>query len=226
LIDFSSPPVTFTLTSGKVLDGSSNAVAARSVVPLFLCPSDTLSSGHVLGSPFGATNYAACSGSGRENNGSLTDSDGIFYSRAQIRFRDILDGAANTIAFAERTLGGNSRSPTAGAQSEIWEFGDRRSTTPQQCESRAAGDWNPYRGEKWIMGNYGNTIYNHWYPPNSPQWDCMNVTQQMGLMSARSLHPQGVNALRCDGSVQFYADSINLDLWRELSTRAGSEFSP
>jgi prepilin-type processing-associated H-X9-DG protein len=37
-------------------------------------------------------------------------------------------------------------------------------------------------------------------------------------ISARSRHPGGVNASRCDGSVSFYTDDIDLTVWRALST--------
>ena len=225
-IDLKSPPITFTLTSGKVLDGSANMQAATSVVPVFLCPSDGSSRGRIAGSQFGATNYVACSGSGRSDNGSLKDGDGIFFSNSAIRFRDILDGASHTIAFSERTLGGSPALPTSRFQSDIWEFSDQRLTTSLACSTQQGGGWNRYRGEKWIIGNYGNTIYNHWLAPNAREWDCMNITQQMGLMSARSLHPQGVHATLCDGSVQFFADSIERNLWQDLSTRAGYELTP
>ncbi|HEY4232128.1 MAG TPA: DUF1559 domain-containing protein [Lacipirellulaceae bacterium] len=41
--------------------------------------------------------------------------------------------------------------------------------------------------------------------------------------TARSHHPGGVNASRCDGSVAFYSDSIDQFLWRALSSAAGGE---
>ena len=36
--------------------------------------------------------------------------------------------------------------------------------------------------------------------------------------AARSRHPSGVNAVMCDGSVRFFADSIQLSTWAALST--------
>ena len=87
----------------------------------------------------------------------------------------------------------------------------------------AAGNSYGERGAKWIIGNYGNTLYNHYYAPNSSEWDCMNITQQMGLTAARSLHPGGVTTLFCDGSVQFIDDDDDLEVWRGLATRAQGE---
>jgi prepilin-type N-terminal cleavage/methylation domain-containing protein len=42
-------------------------------------------------------------------------------------------------------------------------------------------------------------------------------------LSARGKHPGGVNTLIGDGSVRFIKDSINLDTWRALGSKAGSE---
>ena len=73
------------------------------------------------------------------------------------------------------------------------------------------------------MGNYGNTLYNHFRTPNSSAWDCMNVQQQKGLMSARSAHPGGVHVLTCDGSARFTSENVALDIWRAIATRGGQE---
>ena len=43
--------------------------------------------------------------------------------------------------------------------------------------------------------------------------------------SARSRHVEGVNASHCDGSVKFYNNDVNLQLWKMLATKAGGEIS-
>jgi prepilin-type processing-associated H-X9-DG protein len=98
--------------------------------------------------------------------------------------------------------------------------------TPAACAAPAAGGWNPERGAKWIVGNYGNTLYNHALPPNPAGWDCTNATQQKGRFGARSRHPGGVNVLFCDGSVRFVADGVDPEGWRALATRSGGEVGP
>ena len=42
-------------------------------------------------------------------------------------------------------------------------------------------------------------------------------------VTARSYHPQGVNIGRMDGSVDFVSETIDLQTWRALGTRNGSE---
>ncbi len=44
------------------------------------------------------------------------------------------------------------------------------------------------------------------------------TTGSDNVAAARSRHPNGVNAVMCDGSVRFVADSIRLDTWAALST--------
>ena len=44
-----------------------------------------------------------------------------------------------------------------------------------------------------------------------------------GAITARSFHPGGVNAMMMDGSVRFIKNTIALNVWRGLGTRAGGE---
>ena len=224
-IDYSAPPTTFTLSSGKILDGSVNRPAANMAIAVLNCPSDA-TNGHVTGSDFGATNYVATAGSGLTGDGTLSGADGVFYTGSETAIRDIRDGASNTIVFSERTLG-TGIAVTAELPRDlprhIWEFADRSVTTAEACRTRTNGSWYSERGAKWIIGNYGNTLYNHFYLPNSQQVDCMNITQQMGLMSARSFHPGGVTTLFCDGSVRFIANSVDVQLWRSWASRASRD---
>src|SRR5262245_21369454 len=96
-------------------------------------------------------------------------------------------------------------------------------TTAAACGAGSAGEWNKERGGKWIVGNYGNTLYNHLLPPNAREWECINSAQQKARGGPRGDHPGGVNVLFCDGSVRFVTDGVNLDAWRALATRAGGE---
>jgi prepilin-type N-terminal cleavage/methylation domain-containing protein len=225
LVDFSAPPTTFTLGNGSVLDGAPNHQAATTAVDLFQCPSDT-AGGSVQGSEFGGTNYVAAAGSGLVDHGTLTRADGVFYTASTTTFRDLRDGTSHTAAFSERPLGpgGQVSEPTPQkTQLLMRELAVTADPTPQACAGDGSGNWYTERGAKWILGNYGNTLYNHHYPPNAAEWDCMNMTQQKGLLAARSYHPGGVMLLRCDGSVDFATDDVDLAVWRGLSTRAGRE---
>ena len=213
LVDFGSAPTTFGIGGGTVFDGSANAAAADTDVNLFVCPSDT-AGGRVRGLDFAGTNYAAVAGSGTRDFGTLEESDGVFFKGSAVGFRDILDGASNTAAFGERLLGDGT---VETAVREVPGGGD---PTDAACGAAAVF---PEAGGKWILGNYGNTLINHFRPPNAAAADCMNQRQQKGRFSVRSRHPGGVQLLLCDGHVRFVSESVDGPLWRSLATRAGGE---
>jgi prepilin-type N-terminal cleavage/methylation domain-containing protein/prepilin-type processing-associated H-X9-DG protein len=222
-IDLDEAPAPFN-TPTVSYDGARNKSAAISVATVLLCPSDALQ-GRVPGSEYAATNYAACAGSG-SGVGSLTDADGVFFLGSDVRIKDITDGTSNTAAFSERPLGeGEGGAPgDAGAMSRaILEFPVATDPTESACASLGSGGWNHDRGAKWIVGNYGNTLYNHALPPNAASWDCMNATQQKGRMTARSEHTGGVNLLYSDGSVASVQEDVEFAVWLAAATRSGEE---
>src|SRR5262249_14777828 len=93
----------------------------------------------------------------------------------------------------------------------------------------AATTWNgaQRRGFMWASGEMRCASYNHYYTPNSSNFDCLNndatTITAFAWRTARSRHPGGVNLLRGDGSVHFTSNSVDLTVWRALSTRAGGE---
>ena len=218
LIDYKSPPLTFGSSSG-----AANALAATTRIPVFLCPSDA---GEVPGLSFGPNNYVANTGTGTVGYGHLrTGGDGVFFDNSKIGFRQITDGSSHTIAFSESLLGDNVPSSGAVPQNahlQVIELTGGSDTTPTACEA-GLGAWSSIRGAKWINGHYGDTLYNHYYPPNAPQWDCGNASHNKALTSVRSRHTEGVHVMYCDGHVDFILDGIDLALWRAQATRAGEE---
>jgi prepilin-type processing-associated H-X9-DG protein len=223
-IDFNQAPTTV-VVGGIPYSGAANLPAARMVVPVLGCPSDT-AAGRVPGSEYGGTNYAGSSGSGTVDAGTLADADGVFFLESKIGFKHLLDGSAHTAAFSERMLGSGlttSVLPTDQSDVYILELANSSPVSRENCRQLTSGGGFSQRGGRWITGNYGYTLYNHGHPPNAAEWDCMNLAQQKGYLAARSNHPQGVNASFCDGSVRFIDEAIELALWQALATRAGNE---
>ncbi len=223
-IDLASAPTTVVI-SGKNYSGATNSFAASQVVAMLWCPSD-MASGRVPGSTFGGTNYAASAGSGMLNAGTLDQADGVFFLNSSVGFHQIADGSSHTAAFSERMLGtGQIQTSLAPDQAGLYilELANSVAVDDNGCASGSSGKWYSQRGAKWILGNYGNTLYNHYYTPNATQWDCMNQPQQKALMSARSYHSDGVNLLSCDGAVRFVGDEIDAKIWHAAATRAGNE---
>jgi prepilin-type N-terminal cleavage/methylation domain-containing protein/prepilin-type processing-associated H-X9-DG protein len=221
LIDFNTAP-SFGAPSSPM---TRNEVAVRTVIPEYICPSDF---GRINGSDFGPLNYVATTGSGTGAANSINTGDGVMFSRSSVRFRDVIDGLSTTVCFSEHTLGvgGNPSSPSGGApkdpQGEVLELAGATPTTDAACVV-GGGNWSGLRGAKWMNGHYGDTLYNHYYIPNSRQFDCGNASHNFGLTAARSRHNGGVHITLCDGSVRFANDNVDLTIWRALATRAGRE---
>jgi prepilin-type N-terminal cleavage/methylation domain-containing protein len=224
MIDFSQAPAGYTAPPNIVYDGSRNLPAASTRCKVFLCPDDEYD-GQVAGSEYGATNYVASAGSGTAG-GLLATADGVFMLGSPLSTKNITDGTSYTVAFSERTLGAGNRFPDSqpGAFNRVMrEIPGTTTPDATTCDPAGDGVWNHFRSAKWIVGNYGNTLYNHALGPNSRDFDCINITQQKGRMAARSQHLGGVNTLLCDSSVRFVGDTVSFAVWQAAATRSGGE---
>lgn len=225
-IDFNLAPTTV-VVGGVFYSGAVNKPAACEAVPVLLCPSD-VEPGRVTGSEFGATNYVACTGSGKIDAGTIVKSDGVFFLESRIGMKHITDGTSHTVAFSERGLGPGQKLTSTSLPGHlagvyVLELFNSSPVSTENCGQPANGSWYEARGAKWILANYGNTLYNHHRTPNTSHWDCMNLAQQKGYMAARSYHPGGANVLRCDGSANFVHGEIDDVLWQAVATRNGEE---
>jgi len=77
----------------------------------------------------------------------------------------------------------------------------------------------PNSSQPDILQDRGNCVSDG---VNPPCYGPHSTTQPM-MLGARSLHPGGVNASLCDGSVRFISDNIAINTWRSLSTTRGNE---
>lgn len=223
-IDFNSPPATYTVPPSTVYDGTRNYAAACRLPSIFVCPADS-AGGRTGGSEYGGTNYAANAGSGARG-GSLTNADGVFFLGSTIRIEDVRDGTTHTAAFSERLLGqGSGAAPTDPGDPRLAmrELPGAMDPTESACAPTGPGVWNHDRGAKWIVGNYGNTLYNHALTPNAKDYDCLNATQQKSRGTARSYHSGGVWVLYCDGGVRFVLNGVLPSIWQAAATRAAGD---
>jgi prepilin-type N-terminal cleavage/methylation domain-containing protein/prepilin-type processing-associated H-X9-DG protein len=125
-----------------------------------------------------------------------------------------------------------------GKQVRIESIADGTSNTLMGSEA-IQGRGNDLRGYTWWGGAAGFTAY---LAPNSNQQDVQTggICAQVGnpnppctttstataarLMAARSWHAGGgVNVSMCDGSVHFVRNSIDIQIWRAMSTTLGGE---
>ena len=228
LLDLSLPlygPVGF-----KVMPRNEPGVAT--VIGMLLCPSDR---GIPVADKFGPTNYAACAGTGA-GGGTPFDTDGLFYVNSKVRYRDISDGASNTIAMSESLLGegpvNTNKRELIDPQTAYVFTSNFPPLTETKCDSASKWNVTDLRGFSWANGEYRCGLYNHYLLPNSPRIDCMGALQSAdittryaayGWRAARSRHRQGVNALWADGSARFVSDYVTIGVWQAWSTRHGLE---
>ncbi len=243
LIDFNTAP---TFVEPPIVPYSQNVVAAMTVIPAYVCPSDFA---RVEGISYAPTNYVVCAGSGADATARyIRRGDGVMFDVklfGTIKFRNVTDGLSNTVMVSEQILGmglsGGGGTATAApvipgstppvkAEQQVLNLATAQNdtitgtdTSPANCVVGASGYWKGIRGGKWLNGHYGDTIYNHGLTPNAKTFDCGNVSHNAGLTAARSRHTGGVMTLLCDGSARFVSDSVDLAIWRAVGSRAGNE---
>lgn len=236
LVDFNQP----VLQVGMPLSiHPASITAARTVVNTFLCPSDGQNprfSGYI-GTDVIGTNYVANFGTGLQTYyDPAFVSDGVFWMPHQCRIAELTDGTSATVAMSECLLGAgaDSTGPLASVPKPF-----RRAANASAGRSRtlaspggvvptltvadapAATSWRGDRGSPWIWGQASATLFNAYLAPNAAVPD--TFSHNRGWFAARSNHPGGVNALFCDGHIQFIKDSVNIATWRGLATRNGGE---
>ena len=209
-----------------------NATATRTFIPGFNCPSDSQFP-HPAG--WAGTTYRASQGAGilwglpptdtADPNFGMPEPDGVFYLEKRLKFRDILDGTANTAAFSEHGQGDFSNAissptdtfwPRTNPLNADQAYADCEAIDPRDLTFQNVSDI----GAPWIRGYHSTTLYMHASPPN--RRSCMFPPGRIST-TAKSSHVGGVMLARCDGSVAFVTDSVNLAIWRAMGTRGARE---
>jgi prepilin-type N-terminal cleavage/methylation domain-containing protein len=117
---------------------------------------------------------------------------------------DIVDGTSNTLMVAEVLQGKGS-----DLRGFIW-WGD-------------ASNFSTYLAPN---SNLPDRIYAAGYCNNLPQMNlpcAVSDTTNPTMFASRSRHPGGVQVVLCDAATRFVADSIDLPVWRAISTTEGAE---
>ncbi len=145
-----------------------------------------------------------------------------------IKIADVRDGTSNTALFSETRR--SISQVNIAAEIPIPDllnvyivssgFDNAAPTAP--CET-FPGVRIRYRGQQYYRSLPQTGYYSHTIPPNYKKWDCGGIDFLRSHTAARSYHPGGVNIVLADGSVRFIKDSIALDTWRAIGTRAGAE---
>ena len=174
--------------------------AGLSLIPLagFRCPSDISPDLNPDHNESATSNYIASYGNKNIHSNHLESSDdrGMFTRNSDVAMRDATDGTSNTILFGERH-GDTGTKPKFRAG--LWVGPYRQASKANVCLGR---------------GPNGATDYAF----------AINGTGVWGL--GASLHPGGANLARADGSVKFYAETINLFTFQYLVQRDDGKVIP
>jgi prepilin-type N-terminal cleavage/methylation domain-containing protein len=242
LINFDEPLMLG--SGGSQYINPSQAVAAATTVPVFLCPSDPGDQTNIRvprgGQPtetWANHNYMMSlgSGTGLSYDAEFSSSDGLFFYASSSRFRDITDGSSNTIAIAESCRGvsdytvtnpddvdprkayANLSSALRPVRPGLAPGGSPPAIENPDLESLVGSSgprWGNDRGFSWLWGREHRTLVGGYHAPNSPVPDV--AAHGRGWFAARSFHTGGVQICLADGSVRFVGNSVDLATWRNL----------
>jgi prepilin-type N-terminal cleavage/methylation domain-containing protein len=216
-----------------------NQAPVAAMIPLFLCTTDERLP---VDDKFGPTNYAVNTGSGYDsagqNGGTPFDTDGIFGVNSAIKDAQIRDGASKTSLISESILGSQGGSFTGVAKAKIpmdYKYAANVPLDWASCQATVKFNSTQGRGFAWADGDFRNTMYNHYLPPNAEDFDCIanrisgdetNRLAVYGFRGARSKHRGVVGLVMADISTKTVADTIDPTVWRAWSTRKGGESVP
>ena len=220
-----------------------NYVPWATEIPTYRCPSDP----NVSPPGLGRSNYAACfgdaidrvhhvksehgfyhnnRGNGRRDLGWMVTRTrascrGFFIARTEMRFRDCLDGLANTVACGEIATSGLKREIKADFVRRMPNTIQKNPSTCKQgphidperpqfydVSANVSTGGTQRRGVRWADYRLNYTGFQTILPPNSPNCQVGGGDYSEGIFSAGSRHQGGAHILMADGAVIFITDSI------------------
>ena len=164
--------------------------------------------------------------------------DGAFFVNSKLRPAHFKDGLSKTLAMAEVKAFTSYIRNTSDPGPEIPTLPNQ---LPTSGEFKLGSTRNKNTGHtEWCDGRVHHSGFTTVFTPNTNVrfekdgvvYDIdVNSMKEGGsdtqptyaAITARSHHPGGVNTANMDGSVHFISDDINLNNWRAMSTRDGTE---
>lgn len=226
-----------TVSAESILGLNSKRVAG------FLCPSDSPPQDRV-----DWNNYAGCAGANKGWGIGTTDQNGIFNQTVWVRIGDINDGTSNVIAFAEIVTtdqGGALGTPAnlakvregngisgANAAPDSYPTLNKATIDGWSAAAVAITTFNGNRvGEKWVRGQQSRTGFTTLLTPNSQTpnvtFHCAGCNYDgRGMHAARSKHAGGVMTMLADGSVKFFGESIDWEVYQRYGSRLDGQSVP
>ena len=227
--------------NGPIGNDPAQREARHTVIPTFLCPSDSgpnFNEIHTTDYGMVRANYRACTSSG-DMYGSSTDSTpgpwgvGVF---GVVPFQTTDPNGRIFDATGPRTAGVQLSAITDGSSNTI--------LLSEGLSPETSDGWGGPMGDI-LYGNMGGGLFTTTIAPNSsaPDRPIGPCPKDAGIMSykapcaslggnawwsrsavgayvgARSQHQGGVNVAMADGSVRYVIDNIDLATWRAMGTR-------
>jgi prepilin-type N-terminal cleavage/methylation domain-containing protein/prepilin-type processing-associated H-X9-DG protein len=211
-------------------------------VSTYMCPSEINDKGFgsdpVFGNKHWPINYALSSGTWEvftNKSSAMHFGDGVFGPNNNRKLASISDGLSNTLAASEVKAFTNRISGASNSATYPSPFGP-----PTSISNLPLGVFNPnsFTHVEWVDGKVHETGFTTTFTPNTKvaylsnginyDVDVVLATESnpgdtYAAVTSRSYHTSGVNILLMDGSVRFVSNSIVLETWRALGTRAGGE---
>jgi prepilin-type N-terminal cleavage/methylation domain-containing protein len=222
-------------------------------ITTYLCPDEQNDKGSGSDPTFGNKNwtlsYAANLGTWAvltDKAASMKGTDGAFSPDRGFNAKDFRDGLSNTIAFSEvkgyttRVTGTPNTATFSAAPPPPTSVADLLATPPFGLTGITLAAFDPTKltHVEWVDGKVHETGFTTAFKPNTLvpfvndgvtyDVDFVSATEAnpgdtYAAVTARSYHPSLVNVVLMDGSVRSVVDSVNLNVWRALGTRAGGE---
>ncbi len=149
--------------------------------------------------------------------------DGVLFNHGEIGMKHVIDGTSNTMLVGEAAhdtvalndLGGAQAESRRGNRKDHWYFGSDDIDTGSLSDKTGGSDFSEALGSTGVPMNLQRQGVN---PCSSggrrPSPECQAMQLSFG-----SEHPGGMNLVRCDGSVAYVGEDIDLIAWRDLATR-------
>ncbi|MBL8849226.1 MAG: DUF1559 domain-containing protein [Planctomycetaceae bacterium] len=217
---------------------TANPVVCQTRVPIYMCPSETQDRAR----PTAALVHYPLNYSFNEGTWFIYDpvsgsvGDGAFHPNRAFRPADMVDGMSNTLCVAENKA----------FQPNLWDtmnpgtLNSPPPATPAEAAAYFGGTFDSNGHTEWVEGDVHECGFTTTFTPNTVvpyvnggvNYDIDVTSMRDGesltaptyaAVTSRSFHEGLVQVLLMDGSARAVGENIDLQVWRSLGTRGGSE---
>ena len=209
-----------------------NLIACETQVPVFQCPSAGYRGGQfdksadwVVMKRQPCSYIGNASGLATDQNGigepnpaqnahkKMRALDGVLFTYSEIGMKHIIDGSSNTMLVGETFHDYEAVEQSAGkAESGLGNRQDHWYFGSDDIDTGDGSDPSEGVGSTGVPMNQQNLGPNQCAAPSTPE--CRKLQLSFG-----SVHPGGMNAVNCDGSVAYINEDVDAVPWSALGTR-------